>query len=88
MKINAIILSLVAASTVIAAPAPVQLEKRSVLDKLGPLITDAVKTLGCGACVTALAAVKTTSMINRNWVLDAGRSLCPTLGKQNPEVVS
>ncbi|KAF9362054.1 Sphingomyelin phosphodiesterase [Mortierella sp. NVP85] len=86
MKINTIILSLVAASTVIAAPAPVQLEKRSVLDKLGPLITDAVKTLGCGACVTALSAVKATSMINRNWVLDAGRSLCPTLAKQNPEV--
>ncbi|KAF9926168.1 hypothetical protein BGZ65_007390, partial [Modicella reniformis] len=87
MKINtqSIILSLVAASTVIAAPAPIQ-KRNWVVDKLKPLFSEAVKTLSCTACVAALIGVKEVSLLNKNWVLSAGRELCPALAKQAPEV--
>ncbi|CAO3568458.1 unnamed protein product [Mortierella alpina] len=79
MRINipTVILSLAVASSVYAAPAPVHLEKRGwAMDKLRDLFTKAVKSLECGACVTALVAAKDISYLNKNWVLDAAAGLC------------
>ncbi|KAF9399088.1 hypothetical protein BGX21_006794 [Mortierella sp. AD011] len=82
---SSIIISFVTASTVFAAP--VQLEKRNwVLDKLEPLITKAVQSLECGACVTAIVGVKDVALLNKNWVLDAGRHLCPTVLKKSADL--
>ncbi|KAF9352129.1 hypothetical protein BGX26_010003 [Mortierella sp. AD094] len=81
INISSIIISIVTASTVFAVP--VQIEKRSwVLDKLGPLFTKAVQSLECGACVAAIVGAKDIAFINKNWVLDAGKQLCPTLLKK------
>ncbi|KAF9116534.1 hypothetical protein BGX27_001828 [Mortierella sp. AM989] len=89
MRINtsSIIISLVAASAVFAAPTPIQLERRGwVTDRLKPLFTKAVQSLSCGACVTALVGAKDVAFINKDWVLDAGRQLCPTLLKKPADV--
>ncbi|KAG0243740.1 Metallo-dependent phosphatase-like protein [Mortierella sp. GBAus27b] len=88
MKINAssLILSLVVAGTVVAAPAP-SLEKRNFLtDKLEPLVTEAFKTLSCGACVTALKGIRDLAVINKGWAISSGRKLCPKVSKNPAEV--
>ncbi|KAG0036990.1 hypothetical protein BGZ82_003318 [Podila clonocystis] len=78
ITIPTVILSLVAATSVYAAPAaPVDLDKRGwVIDQLKPVFEKALKTLECGACVTALVAAKDLAYLNRNWVLDAANSIC------------
>ncbi|KAF9096097.1 hypothetical protein BGX29_008745 [Mortierella sp. GBA35] len=84
MRISAstVILSLVAAAAVTAAPTPasttpVHIEKRGIiLDKLKDTFAKALTSLQCGACVTALVGAKSVSYINRNWVLDAANALC------------
>ncbi|KAG0359961.1 hypothetical protein BGZ54_009755, partial [Gamsiella multidivaricata] len=79
MRINipTVILSLAVASSVYAAPTPVQLEKRGVvLDNLKELFTKAIKSLECGACVAALVGAKDVAYLNKSWVLDAAAGLC------------
>ncbi|KAF9167264.1 hypothetical protein DFQ26_005223 [Actinomortierella ambigua] len=83
-----LILSLVAAATVSAAPAPIpvthdvsaeaaHLEKRGwVMDQLKPLFKKALDTLECGACVAALVGAKNIAVLNKNWVLDAAKGMC------------
>jgi sphingomyelin phosphodiesterase len=76
MRISAstVILSLMAAATVTAAPTPVHIEKRGViLDKLKDTFAKALTSLQCSACVGALVAAKDVSYLNPNWVLDAGK---------------
>lgn len=76
MRISAstVILSLMAAASVTAAPTPVHIEKRGViLDKLKDAFAKALTSLQCGACVSALVVAKDVSYLNRNWVLDAGK---------------
>lgn len=77
-----VILTLAVASAVYAAPtAPVtpaasahHLEKRGwLLDKMKEAFAKAVKSLECGACVSALVVAKDVSYLNKNWVLDAGK---------------
>ncbi|KAF9427909.1 hypothetical protein BGZ94_003882 [Podila epigama] len=77
-RFSSIVLSLVAATAVCAAPAvPVDVDKRGwVIDQLKPVFEKALKTLECGACVTALVAAKDIAYLNRNWVLDAANSIC------------
>ncbi|KAF9322235.1 hypothetical protein BG003_003246 [Podila horticola] len=78
ITIPTVILSLVAATSVYAAPAaPVHVDKRGwVIDQLKPVFEKALKTLECGACVAALVAAKDLAYLNRNWVLDAANGLC------------
>ncbi|KAF9578238.1 hypothetical protein BGW38_006074, partial [Lunasporangiospora selenospora] len=86
-SVTSAILSLAVASAVYAAPtAPVSpqekpnlvnLEKRGwVMDQLKPLFTKALRTLECGACVSALSGAKGVAYLNKNWVLSAATSLC------------
>lgn len=78
MRISAstVILSLMAAATVTAAPTPVHVEKRGfILDKLKETFAKALTSLQCSACVGALVAAKDVSYLNRNWVLDAGKKI-------------
>ncbi|KAG0042518.1 hypothetical protein BGZ83_000362 [Gryganskiella cystojenkinii] len=71
-----VIISLVAATTVYAAPAA-PLDKRGwVIDQLKPLFEKALKTLECGACVAALVGAKDIAYLNKNWVLDAAAGIC------------
>ncbi|KAG0251639.1 hypothetical protein BG011_007469 [Mortierella polycephala] len=87
LKLSSAILSLVAATTVFAAPTPIQLDKRNwLVDQLRPLFTKAINTLECGACVAAITGAKNVALINKNWVLDAGRELCPSLAKKPADV--
>ncbi|KAG0355265.1 Metallo-dependent phosphatase-like protein [Gamsiella multidivaricata] len=92
MRINftAAVLSLAMASSVYAAPAaPVRLDKRNwVTDKLKGLLSEALSTLECGACVAALVGVKDVGLLNKNWALDAVNELCPSLSKQSADVCS
>ena len=84
-----VIISFVAASTVMAAPTPIRLEKRDwVVDKLKPLFTKAFQTLECGACVAAIAGAKDVAWVNKSWVLSAGKDLCPTITKMPADFVS
>ncbi|KAG0316899.1 hypothetical protein BGZ99_006621 [Dissophora globulifera] len=77
IRIPVVILSLAVASSVYAAPAPVHLDKRGwVTDKLRDLFSKALKSLECGACVTALVGAKDIAILNKSWVLDAASSLC------------
>ncbi|KAF9584893.1 hypothetical protein BGW38_004779, partial [Lunasporangiospora selenospora] len=79
ISVSTVILSLAAATSVYAAPAmPVNhLEKRGwVLDQLKPIFEKVVKSLECGACVTALSASKSIAYMNRKWVLDAANGIC------------
>ncbi|KAG0351221.1 hypothetical protein BG005_009314 [Podila minutissima] len=88
--IPTVILSLVAATSVYAAPAaPVQMDKRGwVIDQLKPVFEKALKTLECGACVAALTAAKDLAYLNRNWVLDAANSLCDDFNIMPADVCS
>ncbi|KAG0213344.1 hypothetical protein BGX28_004682 [Mortierella sp. GBA30] len=88
MRINAVIISLVAATTVIAAPTPAaHLDKRNwIADKLHPLFTKAIQSLECGACIAAIIGAKDVALINKNWVLDAVRELCPPIAKMPADV--
>ncbi|KAG0242308.1 hypothetical protein BGW41_004522 [Actinomortierella wolfii] len=83
-----IVLSIAAATAVLAAPTPMaasqdgsndiaHLEKRGwVMDQLRPLFKKALDTLECGACVSALAGAKGIAVLNKDWVLDAAKGLC------------
>ena len=85
-----VILSLVAATAVYAAPTmPTgDLEKRGwVMDQLKPLFEKAIKTLECGACVTALVAAKDLAYLNKNWVLDAVSGICTDFKVMPKDVV-
>ncbi|KAF9192897.1 hypothetical protein BGZ50_008138 [Haplosporangium sp. Z 11] len=87
LKLSSVIISVVAATTVLAAPTPIQLDKRNwLVDQLRPLFTKAIKTLECGACVAAITGAKNVALLNKNWVLDAGRELCPSLAKKPEDV--
>ncbi|KAG0213343.1 hypothetical protein BGX28_004681 [Mortierella sp. GBA30] len=90
VNISSVILSLAIASTVYTAPTRnVHLEKRNwVSDKLKDLLTKALTTMECGACVAALVGAKDIAYLNKNWVLDAVNGLCPSLSKQSPDVCS
>ncbi|KAG0297112.1 hypothetical protein BGZ96_007663 [Linnemannia gamsii] len=79
------ILTLAVASAVYAAPAAPaapaasthHLEKRGwLLDKMKEAFAKAVKSLECGACVSALVVAKDVSYLNKNWVLDAVSGMC------------
>ncbi|KAF9189924.1 hypothetical protein BGZ51_009136 [Haplosporangium sp. Z 767] len=80
IRVPTVILSLVVASTVYAAPVtpnPSHLEKRGwAMDQLEELFTKALNTLECGACVSALVGAKNIAYLNRNWVLSAVTGLC------------
>ncbi|KAG0052698.1 hypothetical protein BGZ83_002217 [Gryganskiella cystojenkinii] len=99
MRLTSVILSLVAATAVVAVPtAPAykdhippahlsHIEKRGwVMDKLKPIFTKALKSLECGACVAALVAAKDIAYLNHNWVLDAATSLCTDLKLMDKDV--
>ncbi|KAG0067493.1 hypothetical protein BGZ89_006009 [Linnemannia elongata] len=89
MRISAstVILSLMAAASVTAAPTPVHIEKRGViLDKLKDAFAKALTSLQCGACVSALVVAKDVSYLNRNWVLDAANSLCSSFKIMDQDV--
>ncbi|KAG0087646.1 hypothetical protein BGZ92_007138 [Podila epicladia] len=95
---STVILSLVAATSVIAAPAPVteappmhlsQLEQRGwVMDKLKPLFQKAINSLQCGACVAALTGAKSIAYLNKNWVLDAANGICREMKLMDADVCS
>ncbi|KAF8932259.1 Metallo-dependent phosphatase-like protein [Dissophora ornata] len=90
MRISAstVILSLVAAASVYAAPtpAPAHLNKRSITTDLQALFAKALKSLECGACVAALTGAKDVAYLNKNWVLDAANSLCQDLKLMDADV--
>ncbi|KAG0380983.1 MAG: Metallo-dependent phosphatase-like protein [Linnemannia gamsii] len=89
MRISAstVILSLMAAASVTAAPTPVHIEKRGiVLDKLKETFAKALTSLQCGACVSALVAAKNVSYLNRNWVLDGAESICTSFKIMDKDV--
>ncbi|KAF9326023.1 hypothetical protein BGZ91_002137, partial [Linnemannia elongata] len=76
---STVILTLAVASSVYAAPAAPthHLEKRGwLMDKMKDAFAKAVKSLECGACVTALVVAKDVSYLNKNWVLDAAAGMC------------
>ncbi|KAG0346817.1 hypothetical protein BG005_000518, partial [Podila minutissima] len=93
---STVILSLVAATSVIAAPAPIteappmhlsQLEQRGwVMDKLKPLFSKAINSLQCGACVAALTGAKSIAYLNKNWVLDAANGICREMKLMDADV--
>lgn len=95
--LSTVILSLVAATSVIAAPVsdssnpPMhlsELEQRGwVMDKLKPLFQKAINSLQCNACVAALTGAKSIAYLNKNWVLDAANSLCRELKLMDSDVV-
>ncbi|KAG0033538.1 hypothetical protein BGZ82_006079 [Podila clonocystis] len=95
---STVILSLVAATSVIAAPAPVteappmhlsELEQRGwVMDKLKPLFQKAINSLQCGACVAALTGAKSIAYLNKNWVLDAANGICREMKLMDADVCS
>ncbi|KAF9425307.1 hypothetical protein BGZ94_007661 [Podila epigama] len=100
-SIPTVILSLVAATSVIAAPVMEQqghpaprhvsfeLEERGwVADQLKPLFKKALNNLQCGACVAALSGAKSVAYLNKNWVLDAANSLCRELKMMDSDVCS
>lgn len=91
ISVPTVILSLVAASAVYAAPAvpaAAHLEKRGwVMDKLKPLFEKALKTLECGACVAALVGAKDVAYLNKNWVLDAASGMCTEFKVMPKDVV-
>ncbi|KAG0251723.1 hypothetical protein BG011_007420, partial [Mortierella polycephala] len=80
IRVPTVILSLVVASAVYAAPVtpnPSHLEKRGwAADQLEKLFTKAISTLECGACVAALVGAKDIAYLNKNWVLSAVTGLC------------
>ena len=86
---SAVILSLVAATSVFAAPTPVPayLDKRSVTSHLQALLAKALKSLECDACVAALTGVKDVAYLNKSWALDAANSLCTDLKLEDADVV-
>ncbi|KAF9917475.1 hypothetical protein BX616_000875 [Lobosporangium transversale] len=89
IAVSSVILSLVAATAVFAAPAPAlhQLEKRDwIVDKLLPLFTKAFDTLKCEACEAAISSAKDIALLNKGWAMDAARKLCPTLMGQHTDV--
>lgn len=96
--LSTVILSLVAATSVIAAPVSdsinpppthlSELEQRGwVMDKLRPLFQKAINSLQCNACVAALTGAKSIAYLNKNWVLDAANGLCKELKLMDADVV-
>ncbi|KAF8932260.1 Metallo-dependent phosphatase-like protein [Dissophora ornata] len=88
LKFSSVIISLVVASSIYAAPAHVgHLQKRDwVSDKLGALFTQVLKDLDCDSCVAALVGIKDIAAIDKSLVLNAVNDLCPELFKEPPDV--
>ncbi|KAG0362702.1 hypothetical protein BGZ54_008517 [Gamsiella multidivaricata] len=82
VRVSSVILSLVVATLVIAAPAPhaARLEKRDEAeDKISDLLTKALESLGCDDCLAALVGVKEYAISDKSRVLEIVNNLCPTL---------
>ncbi|KAK3837051.1 MAG: Metallo-dependent phosphatase-like protein [Linnemannia elongata] len=91
-NLSTVILSLVVASSVIAAPAPgpnaSELEKRSWLgDKITEWYQEVKNSFNCGACVTGLVTIKNIAWLKRSWALDGLVNLCPLI-KMDADVCS
>ncbi|KAF9438133.1 hypothetical protein BGZ76_009588 [Entomortierella beljakovae] len=89
MRINlsTVILSLTAASTVYAAPAPHHLDKRNYFtDEIKSLVNKALSSMECGACEAALVGIKSVAFLNKNWALSAVNDICPSIAKQSADV--
>ncbi|KAG0362703.1 Metallo-dependent phosphatase-like protein [Gamsiella multidivaricata] len=87
IRVSAVILSLIAATSVCAAPTPAHLEKQdTILNHLKDVITEALRDLGCDACVAALVAAKDAAHQNKDWVLKAANGLCRELKLMDADV--